>query len=105
MDTHELRKHVSFKCGNCESAAKVVTGDEDGRMKSVFCPSCDTSLEGENAGLMYDELIKRYRFQEARNISRRIINKRGVGRVPLTKVDNEFSDPKWPFILKIEADV
>ena len=54
---------------------------------------------------MYDELIKRYRFQEARNISRRYINKGGVGRVPLTKVDNKLSDPKWPFILKIEVDV
>ena len=46
----------------------------------------------------------RRHVQEARNISRKLLRDRGMGRIPLTQVDNEFSDPEWPFTLVIEGD-
>ena len=98
MRTYEFGKNVSFKCGNCKDPAKVAVG-EDGGIESVFCPSCGTTVDAEDAGPMYLELFRQYSIQEARNLSRRAINKTRIGRVPLTKVGNEFTDPRWPFIL------
>ena len=97
MADYEFTKAKTFQCSNCESAAKIVVGDSG--IESVFCPSCGTSVDGETARLMHDELFNQYVIQEGRNIMRREVNKTGIGRVPLTKVDNEFSDSRWPFTL------
>ena len=102
MISHELRKYVSFKCHSCQGEAQVTVADE--RIERVDCLACVVMVELHDATLMYDTLIKRYSLQEARNISRRLLRDRGMGRILLTKVDDEFSDPEWPFILVIEGD-
>ena len=48
---------------------------------------------------MYRTLILPDAHEEVRNIVRRVMGKRGVGRVPLRKDGNESSDPRWPFTL------
>ena len=95
--THEFRKHETFKCRICKGKAQML--EVDGRLDSVRCLTCNVSVKAPDARLMYETLRERYVIQEGRNFNRRLMNKRGMGRVPLTKVDNEFSDPKWPFIL------
>ena len=68
------------------------------------CLTCNVSVESPDARLMYETLRARYAAQTGRDILRRRVNKSGMGRVPLTKVDNEVSDPKWPFILVLEDE-
>ena len=92
-------KHVSFKCRDCEGAAKIVEVDDG--IDRVFCPSCGSTVDGEDARSMYHELRLRYVRQESSNVLRRELRKRRVGSVPLRKVGNEFADPRWPFILML----
>ena len=103
MDTsHEFRKQVTFKCRACKGDAQML--EVDGRFDSMRCLTCNVSVESPDARLMYETLSQQYRIQEGRNIMRRRVNKSGMGHVPLTKVDNKFSDPKWPFILVLEDE-
>ena len=92
-----VTKGISFKCRACEGPAKIVY--DDGSIQSVFCQACGISVDGENATEMYRTLILPNVLEESRNVIRRDLRKRGMGRVPLRKVGNEFSDPRWPFIL------
>ena len=102
MTDYTLLKRISFKCSHCQNTAKIV--ESDGRIETVECLPCGIALNGEDARLMYNELIVKYRNQEGRNIMRREIRKMGMSRVPLTQVDDEFSDTRWPFILVIKGD-
>ena len=93
-----VTKGISFKCRACEGPAKIVY--DDGSIQRVFCPPVALLLMGaERAGEMYRTLILPNLKEEGRNFFRRMLRKRGMGRVPLRKVDNESSDPRWPFIL------
>ena len=93
---------VTFKCGKCKGAAEMVEVDD--ALDRVSCLSCGVSVYGDRARLMYTTLLERYRFQKGRDISNRHLRKRGVGHIPLRKVGDEFSDPRWPFILKVDVD-
>lgn len=95
-----VTKRVSFKCRACESAAKIV--EVDGSVDRVFCPACGASVDGADARSMYHELSLYYLRQEGSNVIRRELRKRRMSRVPLRKVDNEFSDPQWPFVLMLD---
>ena len=97
MTTHIIRKHISFKCCKCNKTANII--ERDGRIESITCPSCGVFVSGNDATLMRADLNEGLRFQEGKNFSRRLVNKLGMGRVPLGKVDKEFSHPDWPFIL------
>ena len=93
-----VTKSISFKCRACEGPAKIVY--DDGSIQRVFCPACGASVDGaERAGEMYRTLILPNLKEEGRNFFRRMLRKRGMGRVPLRNVDNESSDQRWPFIL------
>ena len=93
-----VTKGISFKCRACEGPAKIVY--DDGSIQRVFCPACSASVDGaERAGEMYQTLLLPNLKEEGRNFFRRMLRKRGMGRVPLRKVDNESSDQRWPFIL------
>ena len=102
MATHDIRKKISFKCHTCQSKAQCM--EVDGQLNSVECLACNIRLDTDTTNIMYQTLIKEYAIQEGRNISRGLLRKRGMGRIPLTKVDNELFNPKWPFILVIEGD-
>ena len=93
---------VSFECLACKDKAQMV--EIDGRLDHVYCTPCGVLVDSPDAILMYQTLIERHRLQVGRNISRRIVSKSGMGRVPSSKIDNEFSDSRWPFILKIKDD-
>ena len=95
-------KRESFKCRACEGAAKIVVVDEG--VDRVFCPACGASVDGDDARSMHHELRLRYIEQEGSNVMRRDLRKRGMGRAPLRKVDNEFSDPRWPFVMMLDDD-
>ena len=98
---HEVVKSISFKCRECEGAAKIT--ESDGRIEGVHCPACDVALDGVGARLMYQTLIERLRKEEARDVARSLLDGR-VGRVPRRKVANEFSDPRWPFVMVAKGD-
>ena len=100
--THEVREEVTFKCRACERVAQML--EVNGGLDSVRCLPCNVSVKAPDARLMYESLSEQYRIQVGRNLMRRHVNKGRVGRVPLTKVDNEFSDPKWPFILVLKDE-
>ena len=91
---------ASFRCRACQKPAKMIVDDVDVRIERVFCTVCDASVEWTDAQTMYDELIKRFVEQKARQVSREILRNSGT-RVPLSNVDDEFSDPAYPFILVI----
>ena len=97
-----VKVSISFECGDCECPAKMV--EVDGAIDRVFCPSCGTEVDGRRAHDMIDTLRLRHIKQEGSNVMRREVNKRRMGRVPLRNVANEFSDPRWPFVMKIESD-
>ncbi len=97
----EVAKSISFKCRQCESAAKIAV--DDGRLERVYCPACGVSLDAIDAGLMYQTLIERVRDEEARNFIHGLVNGR-MGRVPRSNVASDFSDPRWPFVLIAEDD-
>ena len=82
---NEVRKSISFKCRECEGAAKVAM--DDGRIEDVHCPACGVALDALDARFMYQTLIEHLRVEEARNFSRSLIDGR-VGRVPLRKLVN-----------------
>ena len=98
----KIRKNISFKCRRCDRTPQVI--EINGSTHKIECISCGIHLVGEDFDRMRRELLIEYRDQVGRNFNRRLINERRMGRVPLTKVDNEFSDPHWPFILVIEGD-
>lgn len=98
-----VKKKISFKCRNCNSRAQVVT--VDGQMERVECSICGNSVEGENARIMYRTLAQRLNIQIARNESRKMVMDSGLGRIPPTRIDSEFSDAKWPFIFVVKGDV
>lgn len=100
MPSIEFTKRISFKCGTCQVQAKI-TVDDDLEILGVDCFSCGTSVGAEESRLMYDTLLREYREEEGRNFVRRLLNERGMARVPLAKVGNEFRDPRWPFILTV----
>ena len=102
MISHHVRKYVSFKCHSCQGKAQLT--EVDGRLDRVECLVCNIWLDTDTANAMYQTLIKQRIIQEGRNFNRRLLRDRGMRNVPLTKVDNEFSDPEWPFILVIEGD-
>ena len=91
---------MSFRCGSCNGRAKIVF--DDGRVQRVFCPACSASVDGDDADLMYTTLRDRRVEQAARRHMRGLVNKSNLGRVPLTKVEKVFRDPRWPFVLEVE---
>lgn len=93
------RYEVSFKCRTCQGAAKMLK--VDGGLERVDCSTCGISTAGVDAVLMYETLFLRFRTQVAHNVVRRTINKGGVFKAPPSQVSNEFADPRWPFILKV----
>ena len=94
---------ISFRCGVCEKPAKIVVDDVDMRVELVFCPSCGDLLEGPLAHIMCETFIKRYAEQKARQFPRKSIRGR-FGRLPITDVDNEFTDPTYPFVMVANDD-
>ena len=98
----EVRKSISFKCRQCEGTAEII--ESDGRIEGVHCPACGVALDGVDARLMVRELQVQYVRQEGSNLNRIRLRKARIGRVPLRKVTNEFSDPRWPFTLIADDD-
>ena len=78
--------------------------EDDGTISRVFCPSCDNAVDAPDAAVMYETLRKCYVVQQGRNIVRRELRGRGMGNLPVTGVDNEFSDPRWPFIMMLQDE-
>ena len=97
MVTYKIRKRESFKCCKCHRTANSI--ERDGGIENITCPSCGVFVSGDDATLMHTDLSKGLRIQEGRNLGRRLVNESGMGRVPPSKVDNEFSNSDWPFIL------
>ncbi len=99
-------KRESFKCGNCQGPAKIAVSDDDvSDVNRVFCPACGAEVTGDNAKLMISELRMKFVKKESLNIVIREMRKRRMGRIPTRKISNEFSDPRWPFILiSVDAD-
>ena len=96
------RLAISFRCDACDGRAKIVV--DDNRVERVFCPACSATVAGDDARLMYTTLRDRRIEQAARRHMRGIINESSLGRVPLTKVEKEFRDARWPFVLEVEVD-
>ena len=98
--TIRIQKTVSFRCGDCSGPAKITVDDEEPRtIMRVFCPACDSEVEGEEAQQMYVHPFGKTVIQEGSNIARQKINESGLGRIPLEGADTEFSDEQWPFVL------
>lgn len=102
MTSYKIRKHISFKCQFCQRRAQST--EVNGQLDRVECLTCNTRLDSDTTQIMYQSLIRQYVIQEGRNANRRFLRDRGVARIPLTQVSNEFYDPQWPFILVIEGD-
>ena len=91
MITYKIRKREPFKCCKCHKTVNII--ERDGGIENITCPSCGVFVSGDNATLMHADLSKDLRLQESKNLGRRLVNELGMGRVPLGKVDNEFSNP------------
>ena len=103
----EFTKGVSFICSTCDTPAKISVDDEtlnsnNPKILEVFCPFCSSvSVKGDDARLMHQSLVQRYRLKVARKIRTRLIRKRSKGKV-VGKVDDEIHDPRWPFVLVVK---
>lgn len=99
--TISVPKKVSFRCAACSSPAQITVDDDEPPppIIRVFCPECCSEVAGAEAHEMYLDLVRKSVIQEGRNIARQRLNESGLGRLPLQKVDTEFSDERWPFAL------
>ena len=95
---------MHFLCGSCKQPAQMI-GDEiagETTLDRVVCLTCGTAVDGDDVGEMSTTLIVRYRDQMARQRSRLLIREYGFPEAPVSSVDDELSDPRWPFVLKAE---
>lgn len=100
----EVAASMHFLCGTCKHPAQM-TGDEiDGEttLERVACLTCGTALDGDDLETMYLTLVMRYRDQMGSQISGLFLREHGFPNAPVGRIDDEFSDPRWPFVLKVE---
>ncbi len=81
----------------------MVSDTDTNELTRVSCLTCNVDVAGSEAQVMYEELRSRFVEQLARQVSRERLRKSGFN-VPLTKVDDEFSDPAYPFVLSFKTD-
>ena len=78
--------------------------EADGALHRVECLTCGIALEGSDAQDMHKHLLNPLREQEGANILRRIADGKGLSGASTIQVGDEVSDPRWPFVLKVEPD-
>lgn len=90
----------SFECQDCHGVAEIVVDDDE--LRQIRCVPCGHAYNGADARFMYETLIDRFRVEKGRDLMRQEVRKRWKGRIPRTKVADRYSDPRWPFVLKVE---
>ena len=96
---YEQRVSVQFRCRRCQNLADMI--EVDGALGYVRCVPC--GIVERRGQMMYHQLIVKYRDQVARNLLAAQLRRAGIRR-PIHPVNNEISDPRWPFILIAEQD-
>ena len=84
----------TFRCATCGNNAQMSADDLTQQLGEVRCEVCDTSVVGAEANRMLTALRDEYVLQ----------NKLFRARLRKTMPASEFTDPRWPFTLKVVAD-
>ena len=92
-----------FRCSVCKQRAEMVDDTDTNKLTRVSCLTCNVEVTGADAQVMYEELRSRFVEQTARQVSRESLRESGL-RVPLSKVDDEFGDSAYPFVLTLKTD-
>ena len=96
---YEERLSLKFRCRRCQNLADMI--EVDGALGYVRCVPC--GIVEHRGQMMYHALLLQRQKETARNLVTRQLRAAGIRR-PLSHVGNEFSDPRWPFILVVEHD-
>ena len=96
---YEERLSLKFRCRRCQNFADMI--EVDGALGYVRCIPC--GIVEHRGQMMYRSLLLQHQKQTARDLIARQLRAAGSHR-PLGYVVNEFSDPRWPFILVAEHD-